>query len=160
MITISNTTNTTEKILSAIESRQITQRPKWYFVLRHSILWVPGIVTTLLGAYTMAGIVYGILHNPWQHPVLAHSSHPIFVTAGIPLLWIVSFGLFCLVTISLLRRTHTGYKHTALQLLLVSVAASIIIGLLFYALTQDSLDNRVNTYYRYPTQHQKDYFGN
>jgi hypothetical protein len=156
MTTISNTT---EKILSAIETQQVTPRPKWHFVLRNSILWIPGVVTTLLGAYTMAGILYGVLHNPWQHHGMEHYASPIFITAAIPLLWVVSFGLFCLVTISLLRRTHTGYKHTAVQLLLVSVASSIILGILFYALTQDSVDNHVNTYYRYPTQHQQDYFG-
>jgi glucan phosphoethanolaminetransferase (alkaline phosphatase superfamily) len=151
--------NTTEKILAAIETRQVTPRPKWYFVLRHSILWLPGVVTTLLGAYTMAGLLYVILHNPWQHQGIDHYARPIFITAAIPLVWVISFCLFCLVTILLLRRTHTGYKHTAVQLLLVSVASSIIIGILFYALTQDALDNHMDTYYRYPTQHQQDYFG-
>jgi hypothetical protein len=55
--------NTTEKILAAIETQKVTPRPKWYFVLRNSTLWLPGIVTTLLGAYTVAGLVYGILHT-------------------------------------------------------------------------------------------------
>ncbi len=148
---------TTEKILTAIEQKQVTPRPKWYFALRNSILWIPGVITTVLGGYTIAGIIYGILHNPWL-PLAPQQSHPMAFAAAVPVLWVVSFGLFSAITISLLRKMHRGYRHTALQLLLVSVACSVIIGILFYALTQDSLDNQVNTYYRYPTQHQRDYF--
>lgn len=148
---------TTEKILNAIESKQVTPRPKWYFILRNSVLWIPGLITTVLGGYTIAGIVYGILHNPWVN-VSPTVNRPIVFAAGVPLLWIVSFGIFSLVTISLVRKVHLGYRHSALQLLLISVASSIIIGVLFYALTQDSLDNKVNTYYRFPTQYQRHYF--
>lgn len=146
---------TTEKILNAIETQQVTPRPKWYFMLRNSILWIPGLVTTILGAYTIAGIIYGVLHNPWTDPT---ATPPIVFAAAIPLLWIVSFGFFSGVTLSLVRKMHIAYRHNALQLLLVSVAFSIIIGILFYAVTQDSDDNHVNTYYRYPTQHQREYF--
>jgi len=110
---------------------------------------VPGIITTLLGAYTVAGLLYGVLH---PHP------NPLFLIAAIPLLWVISFMLFSMITISLLRKTHSGYRHTTLQLLLISVASSIILGLLFYAITQDANDNNMKTYYRYPTEHQNDFF--
>jgi hypothetical protein len=142
------TTNTTEKILTAIESQRVTPRPEWYFTVRNTLLWTPGIITTLLGAYTVAGILYGVLH---AHP------NPLFLIAIIPLLWVISFMLFSLISSSLLRKTHTGYRHTTLQLLLISVACSIIIGILFYAVTQDADDNRMKTYYRYPTEHQDDF---
>jgi hypothetical protein len=136
------THNTTEKIIAAIEDRQVTPRPKAYFVLRNSALWIPGLVTTLLGAYTVAGVLYGILHPHWEN--MSYFT--------VPLLWIVSFGLFSIITISLIRRTNSGYRHTAVQLLLISVASSIVLGIVIYALTQDSLDNKVNTYYRYPAE--------
>ena len=142
------TTNTTEKIVAAIESRQITPRPRWYFTVRNSLLWIPGIITTLLGAYTVAGILYGVLH---AHP------DPVFLIAIIPLLWVISFMLFSMISTSLLRKTHTGYRHTTLQLLLISVASSIILGVLFYAVTQDADGNRMKTYYRYPTDHQDEF---
>ncbi len=143
------TTTTTEKILTAIEHQRVRPRPKWHFVLRNSILWIPGIITTVLGAYTIAGLIYGILHG---HP------NQLLMIAAIPLLWVVSFFIFCLISTSFLRNTYTGYRHTTLQLLLVSVASSIILGILFYAITQNTEDNMVRTYYRYPTQHQDDYF--
>lgn len=136
------TNSTTEKIIAAIEQQQVTPRPKMYFVLRNSILWIPGVLTTGLGAYTIAGALYGILHPHWENAQ--------YFT--IPLLWVISFGLFSIVTTSLIQRTRGGYRYTAGQLLLISVTASIILGIVTYTLTQDSLDNRVNTYYRYPTQ--------
>jgi hypothetical protein len=149
---------TTEKILHAIESKQVTPWPKWYFVLRNSILWIPGIITTLLGAYTIAGVIYGILHGHWQQNSYQEYGNPLFLIAAIPLLWVLSFFIFSLISTTLLQKTHTGYRHTTLQLLLVSVASSIIIGVLFYAITQDAIDNKVKTYYRYPTEHEEEYF--
>jgi len=143
--------NTTEKILSVIEHQHITPRPKWYFVVRNSILWIPGVITTILGAYTIAGLLYGVLHAPEPDHFL--------LIAAIPLLWVASFFIFSIISTSLLRHTHTGYRHTTVQLLLVSIASSIIIGILFYAITQDTDDNNVRTLYRYPTQHQREYFG-
>ncbi|MDB5255064.1 MAG: protein of unknown function with transrane region [Candidatus Nomurabacteria bacterium] len=151
--------DTTKNILSAIQDKHVTPRSRWYFVLRNSILWVPGVVTTLLGAYTVAGVVYGIMHvEIVQGRVQSTGGNPLFYIATMPLLWVASFGLFSLVSIILLRKTHNGYRHTTLQLLSISVASSIVIGILFYAVTQDSDDNTVNTYYRYPTQHQKEYY--
>ncbi|MEO5645896.1 MAG: hypothetical protein ABIO57_02405 [Candidatus Paceibacterota bacterium] len=150
--------NTTKNILSAIETQRVVPRSKWYFVLRNSVLWVPGAVTTLLGAYTIAGVLYGVLHIHLIQGKYSESANPTFMFAAIPLLWVVSFGLFSIVSISLLRKTYAGYRHTTLQLLLISVASSIVIGILFYAITQDTNDNMVRTYYRYPTQHQEEYY--
>jgi hypothetical protein len=150
--------NTTEKILFAIHDQQVTPLPKWYFTARNSILWVPGVITTILGAYTIAGVLYGILHAQWDQGGYVESGNPVFLIATIPLLWVVSFLVFSIISTTLLRKTSTGYRHTTLQLLLVSVASSIILGLLFYTVTQDADDNRVKTYYRYPTQHQGEYF--
>jgi hypothetical protein len=135
--------NTTEKIIAAIDKQKVTPRPRAYFILRNAILWIPGILTTLLGAYTVAGILYGIIHPHWENRTYF----------AIPLLWVVSFCLFSIVTISLIRKTtSSGYRHSAEQLLLISVTVSVALGVVIYALTQDSLDNRMKTYYRYPTQ--------
>jgi hypothetical protein len=151
--------NTTKNILSAIEEKHVTPRSKWYFVLRNSILWIPGTVTTLLGAYTVAGVVYGIMHvEVVQGRYVEAGGNPIFYIATMPLLWVISFGVFSIVSILLLRQTYSGYRHTTLQLLSISVASSIVIGILFYAVTQDSSDNMIRTYYRYPTQHQEEYY--
>lgn len=152
--------DTTKNILSAIETKRVTPRSKWYFVVRNSVLWLPGIITTFLGAYTVAGVFYGILHVQVVQGkyVEGAGGNPGFFAAAVPLLWVVSFGLFSIVSISLLRKTYSGYRHTTLQLLLISVAGSILLGVLFYAITQNTDDNNVRTYYRYPTQHQQEYY--
>jgi hypothetical protein len=151
--------DTTKNILSAIQEQQVKPRSKWFFVVRNTILWVPGVVTTLLGAYTVAGVVYGVMHvEVVQGKYIELGGNPLFYVPIMPLLWVASFGLFSLVSIVLLRKTHNGYRHTTLQLLSISAASSIVIGILFYAITQDATDNTVNTYYRYPSQHQKEYY--
>jgi hypothetical protein len=153
-------TNTTEKIIAAIDQQKVTPRPKWYFRVRNTLMWIPGVITTLLGAYTIAGGLYGILHAHWENREYVQYRGPLVFIAIIPLLWIISFALFSLITIALLRKTNTGYRHTALQLLLISVASSIIIGMLFYAMTANSLNDGVETYYRHPTQNQQEYVWN
>jgi hypothetical protein len=147
--------NTTEKILAAIENKQVTPRPKWYFILRNSILWIPGLVTTFLGAYTVAGVLYGIAHAHLENRLYSDHASQIIFSIAIPVLWVVSFILFSLVTLSLVRKTNNGYRHTALELISISVACSIVIGVLFYAFTASSLSGP-GMLYRYPTQHQQE----
>jgi hypothetical protein len=147
--------NTTEKILTAIESKQVKPRPKWHFIVRNIVLWIPGLITTFLGAYTVAGVLYGILHAHLENRLYADYSGQVVFIVIIPILWVLSFALFCLITISLLRKTNTGYRHTAVQLLSISVASSIIIGILFYTFTSASLAGP-GMLYRYPTQHQQE----
>lgn len=153
------TNNTTEKIIAAIDRQKVTPRPAWYFAVRNSVLWIPGVVTTLLGAYTIAGVLYAILHAHWENRQYIQTGPLVFI-AIIPLLWVISFCLFLIITVSLLQKTNTGYRHTALQLLSISVAGSIVIGVLFYAFTASSLTDSAATYYRHPTQHEQEYVWN
>lgn len=148
-------TNTTEKIIAAIDRKKVTPRPKWYFALRNTALWIPGIITTLLGAYTVAGVLYGLLHAHWENRLYMQYSGPLVFIAIIPLLWVISFILFLFITLALLRKTNRGYRHTAMQLLLLSLTSSILIGILFYAVTASSTDG-VETYYRHPTEQEQE----
>lgn len=147
--------NTTEKILAAIETKHIKRRPKWYFIIRNTLLWVPGLVTTFLGAYAVSGVLYGVLHAHLENRLYTASYSQIASLIAIPVLWIVSFGIFSLITISFLRKTNTGYRHPATQLLSLSLAGSVLIGILFYAITSGSLAGP-GTLYRYPTQRQQE----
>ncbi len=153
------TNNTTEKIIAAIDRKKVTPRPKWYFALRDTALWIPGIITTLLGAYTVAGVLYGLLHAHWENRLYVQYSGPLVFIAVIPLLWVISFVLFLFITLALLRKTNNGYRHTAMQLLLVSLTSSIVIGMLFYAVTASSVDG-VETYYRHPTEQEQEHIWN
>ena len=105
------TTNTTERIIAYIDQQKVTPRPKWYFVLRNSALWIPGIITTLLGAYTIAGVLYGILHAHWENRQYVQYSGTLVFIAIIPLLWVISFVLFLLITLSLLRKIIPGIMN-------------------------------------------------
>lgn len=146
--------STTEKILAAIETQHVKPRPKWYFVVRNILLWIPGVVTTLLGAYAVSGILYGVLHaHLFENRLYTSNTTRLASLVAIPILWIISFGIFSLITIAFLRRTDKGYRHPATQLLSLSLAGSVMIGILFYALTVSSLTGP-GSFYRYPTQHQ------
>jgi hypothetical protein len=147
--------NTTEKILAAIETKHVKPRPTWYFVIRNILLWIPGLITTFLGAYAVSGVLYGVLHaHLFENSLYTANTNRLESLVAIPLLWIVSFGIFSLITIAFLRRTNKGYRHPATQLLSLSLAISVIIGILFYAITSGSLAGP-GSLYRYPTQHQQ-----
>ncbi|HTH93077.1 MAG TPA: hypothetical protein VL576_01165 [Candidatus Paceibacterota bacterium] len=146
--------STTEKILAAIETSHITPRPKWYFVVRNILLWIPGLATTLLGAYAVSGILYGVIHAHLENRLYTSNLHQIASLIAIPIIWVFSFIIFSLITIAFLRKTNKGYRHPAVQLLSLSLACSVVIGILFYEVTASSLAGP-GTLYRYPTQHQQ-----
>lgn len=150
---MNNTHNTfeTSKILEVIQKEHIRPRPRWYWIMRRILLWVPGVITTFLGAYAIAGILFALTHIDWETHVYTQLSASSFLFTMLPLLWIVSFGVFSLLSIYLLRQTSDGYKHKTRNLLMGSALGSVVIGILFYN-AAEAFNLQSLSAYHYPTQ--------
>lgn len=147
--------NQTQKILDQISEKHIVPRSRYYFLCRNSILWVPGIITTLIGAYTVAGILYGISHTNWTHWKYTEYSQLFFYIITLPFWWILSYIIFSFITIVMLRKTNTGYRHATSTLLGLSLTGSIISGILFYSFIEHN-DTSQLAFYRQSTNDQQE----
>lgn len=126
------TTNITESILNKIEKENIKPKAKWYFALKHGALWVPGILITILGAFSVAGICFGVVHSGWEYRDFTYRNKMDFLMAAVPLLWIVLYLLFASVIVKALRGTYGGYKLSAQKILTSSMLISIVLGIFLY----------------------------
>lgn len=129
-------THISQIILEKIERENIKPKSRWYFVMEHAVLWIPGVLVTALGAVAVAGMLYSTIHSGWEYSDFVYPSHLAFLTDAIPFLWILSFVFFNSVIIKALRTTHSGYRLSAKGILLGSFATSVVLGIGIYTLDQ------------------------
>ncbi len=121
-----------QDILEKIKKDDIRPRAKWFFVLEHAVLWIPGAIVTLVGGVAVAGMFYSGFNSGWEYREFTHDSLLNFFIDAVPFVWIISFGLFSSLIVRALRTTHSGYRLSAGRILLSSVTASILLGGLIY----------------------------
>lgn len=148
------TTPTSQSIITTIKKENIRPKSRLYFLLTHSVLWVPGILVTLLGAVAVAGILFASTHIGYEYREFIYSSDMEFILAAIPYLWVMSYILFALLIVRALRTTHSGYKLSFSVIILSSFVVSMILGVALY-ITDSAL--RLDRVVRYPvhTREQK-----
>ncbi|MFA5132233.1 MAG: hypothetical protein WC444_02815 [Candidatus Paceibacterota bacterium] len=138
---------TSETILTKIHKENIKPKAKWYFVVEHAALWIPGIAVTLLGAVAVAGGLFASMHTGWEYQEFVYASQFDFITANIPFIWVLSFALFGGFIVKALRTTHFGYRYSLHWILLGSVTTSVVLGIIIYKI-DDSFE--VDSVIRYP----------
>ncbi len=130
--------NLTEKIINKIKENEVKPVPRWHFVIKRIFLWVPGIICTLIGGISVYAIMYGTSHNGWEFRRFTHQSNYEFLVDTLQYIWILSFVLFYIFTINLIRITKDGYKYKISSILLISFLTSVIIGTSVFILINTS----------------------
>lgn len=126
--------NLSEKIVNEIQKKSLKPTPRWVFTLKRIILWLPGILCTLIGSIAIYGIIYGSTNSGWEFRRFTHPSTQEFILESIPYIWILSFILFYLFTFNFIRKTNEGYKYKRATILLSSFLISVILGELIFIL--------------------------
>lgn len=139
-------TDTTQTILNKIQKENIKPKARWYFVVEHAVLWIPGVLVTLLGAIAIAGILYSVVHSGWEYREFVYQSQIDFIMAAIPFIWVISFLFFNSLIVKALRTTHSGYRLSVKAILLGSVTTSIVLGAGIYASDEAFKANSVIRY--------------
>ncbi len=121
-------TLTPQSILDKIKKEEIKPKAKWRLAFEHTLLWIPGVVVTTIGAIAVAGTLYSLSHSGWEYREFTHDSLFTFIIDAFPLLWLLSFVLFSSLIVQALRTTHAGYKLSLKRILFGSIIVSIIIG--------------------------------
>lgn len=129
-------THISKTILDKIQKENIKPKARWYFVVEHGVLWIPGVLVTALGAVAVAGMLYAVAHSGWEYHEFIYASKIDFFVAASPFLWILSFIVFNSLIVRALRTTHLGYRLSAKKILLGSIGSSIIIGSCSYIIDE------------------------
>lgn len=138
-----------ESIFAKIKADRISPTSKLHFRVINSALWLPGILITLLGAFAVAGIIFGETHAGWEYRQFVHNSPLSLIMQALPIIWLCAFILFSGFIVTALRLTSRGYKYETKIILLSSFLISVILGSAIYIVDGQVRENKL---LRYPTQ--------
>ncbi len=103
-----------------IEARGTTPRPRWHFLLKRSIFWTLAIGSIVSGAVAFSVADYIFFDNEGLGIATLLESPLEGIIQSVPIIWLLLFVLFCVMTYVGLRNTRAGYRyHTAGVVLLV-----------------------------------------
>lgn len=139
--------HTTQNILNKIKKDNIKPTSRFYFFLKHSVLWVPYVVVTFIGIVAVAGVLFAVTHSGWEYREFVYPDTSSFIFASLPIVWIITFSLFSVLVVKALRTTHAGYRLSLKTILFGSMVTSVVLGFVVYEIDDFF---KVDSFIRYP----------
>lgn len=136
--------NPLDAALNRIKKEEIQPKSRWQIALQHWVLWVPGLISVIVGACAVAAIIFTFRNAGWEYRHVTHTTQFGFLLDILPSLWIILLVIFGLITIKTLRKTRRGYRYALWSIMVVSVVVSIGLGSGMYAFgVGEMLDRKV-----------------
>lgn len=121
------------KVLEAIEKRNLTPKPHAYFLAKRSVFWALAFLSILFGAVSVAMGIFAV-QDLMQSGGRQFNDMPFDdIMQGLPVIWLLCFILFCFSSYFGLRRTRRGYRHPPLNVAALIIAVSLGLGWLLHA---------------------------
>jgi hypothetical protein len=115
-------------VLARIDKEAIAPTPRWHFLLHDGVVWSLGGVAVVLGALSVAAIIFTGRYSDWEYYEATHENLTTFAFEVMPYTWIFALALFGGVAYLSIRHTKRGYRYPLPMLLLGAVGASTVLG--------------------------------
>lgn len=125
-------TNVADKVLSYIEKENVQPHSKWYFVFTNEFFWALGLVSVTFGALSFAVVLFTYFNAEPELYRVNYDSFSDFLIAWVPVIWILSLGLFTYVGYKNIQHTKRGYKHSFFLIIFTGLLISIVCGTILY----------------------------
>ena len=123
-----------EKLKKNIEEKQICPKSKMVCFWSEFLVWISGIIFVVLGALDLATLFAAIREMEWMDYAKESTGMVSMIFMSIPILWIVLFTLFIIVSYKFYKNTKKGYKYCFWKILSITIILTIILGAVFYQL--------------------------
>jgi glucan phosphoethanolaminetransferase (alkaline phosphatase superfamily) len=121
------------KVLNSIKNKKIKPRPKWEFLIKDYVILAFGIISIIIGGLAIAVIMFMMLHSNQDLFIFANNSKLEYFFSSLPYYWILFFSLFIVLAYFNIKHFKRGYRYTLQFIALISIGASVILGILFYS---------------------------
>lgn len=121
------------KVLSTIEEKQITPKPKWRFLLKAFLLWLSGVLSLFVGAAGFSVIIHLLRFNDWDAYKYIDKNIFSFTLLTLPYFWILFLGLFIFIVDYNFKHTKRGYRYRLPMVAAASIFLSMFLGTALYA---------------------------
>jgi hypothetical protein len=119
------------KVLEKIKEDGIEPKPRWQILLREYVVWFAFGFAVIIGAVSFCIILGVFLDNDWDVYKYAGDSSLQRIILSLPFFWFSFLFAFWIIAFYNYKHTRSGYKFSALRILGLSVAASVVLGTLF-----------------------------
>lgn len=127
-----NTTDTSNAVITAIKQRKIAPIPRWHFVLLNIGMWSSGVAAVIVGAVGVCMTIVVLSDTEFQ--VLNGLPHPqLSFLRVLPYVWVMLLVAFVFLATRFVRHTRQGYTYTPLYVVIAAVSLSTLGGWGLYA---------------------------
>jgi hypothetical protein len=127
-----------QHIVREIEQRNLSPRPKFYFLLKRSVFWFLAVLASLVGGIALAIIIFVFFDHDPEAAKYLHQNLIEDIMLSIPYLWILIFAAFIGVAKYGVRHTKAGYKYSTVKIISAVLFINILLGLTFDAFDMGS----------------------
>lgn len=117
-----------DNVFDEIETKNVCPKSRWFFGCRECLFWTLWFMSVFVGALAVAVCYYVLDHGQFFLHEATHANFVTFLFETLPYLWIVVFGTMLLIAIYNIKYTKRGYKYPLWQIVLSSIALSLIGG--------------------------------
>jgi len=119
-----------ESVLSRITHEQVSPMPKWCFTCFNYSIWVLWAFSVLIGALSVAVLIYVGDHARFALYEATHETPLSFFVEILPYVWIGAFIAMSGIAYYNMRKTKTGYKYPMWHILISSIVFSLVGGVI------------------------------
>jgi len=123
-----------DKVLEKIRKEKIEPKPRWHFLLKDYFVWLAFAVSAFVGALAFCVTLSIVVDNDWDIYRYLSMSPAKHILLSLPYLWIVVILLFLGLAFYNYKHTKGGYRHGTFVVLALSIAGSVVLGLVFHSL--------------------------
>ena len=122
-----------QHIVEEIEKRNLTPRPRFYFLLKRWVFWSLAVLASVVGGIALSIIIFLFFDHDPEAARYLHQSLIEDIMLAIPYLWLIIFATFIGIAKYSVRHTKTGYKYTTVKIVGTILLISVLLGLTFNA---------------------------
>jgi hypothetical protein len=125
--------NSGQEILDKIKEQNIQPKKRWEFLFKNYLLWLFFVLAIIFGGLASSATIFIFKHATWVEMVPGFSPLKRLLV-NLPLFWLFSLSLFCVLAWYDFKNTKRGYKYHPFIIVLFSVILSVVLGWAIYAL--------------------------
>lgn len=118
--------------MDKIKADKIAPTPRWHFLFKNYAVWGSGALALIIGGLACSVIAYLIRHNDWNIYGRLTGSFWEFVILTLPYFWLLFLAAFIGIIYYNIRHTKKGYRYPLPLLVAGTIAASVLLGGLFF----------------------------
>ncbi len=117
-----------EKINKEIQDKDLKPTPRIIFQMKNFALWIPGILSIIIGALAVSSLIFGIDHGGLRFAPFIDAPFIVVAMKSLPYVWMLLSAVSGYIAFRSLRITRHGYQYRVATLVLASLLLSVVLG--------------------------------